>query len=97
VAHVFIDQTISLSEKRYDYFPATDIEYISITWLATFGAFETEKREITVKLPEESNIWQIARLIGALKYATDHLNNRSAFERVGLLINPAHLPAACSG
>jgi hypothetical protein len=60
--------------------------------LVTFAVFKREKREIQVKLPAGSQVWQITRLMKALERATDSATNRSAFKRAGLMINPRVYP-----
>jgi hypothetical protein len=60
--------------------------------LVTFAAFKPEKREIHVTHPEGSQAWQIAKLMEALEHATDSFNNRAAFKRAGLRINPRVFP-----
>jgi hypothetical protein len=59
----------------------------------TFAAFKREKREICVNRPEGSQAWQIAKFVKALKHATDSFNNRAAFNRAELKINPRVFPA----
>jgi hypothetical protein len=61
--------------------------------LVTFAALKREKREIYSDKPEVTQVWQITKLMKALEHATDSANNRSAFKRAGLLINPRVYPA----
>jgi hypothetical protein len=56
--------------------------------LGIFAAFKREKRKIHVTHPEGPQAWQIAKLMKALEHATDSSNNRAAFKRAGLRINP---------
>jgi hypothetical protein len=60
--------------------------------LVTFAAFKREKRELYSDRPEKSQVWQITKLMKALEHATDSANNRAAFKRAGLLINPRMFP-----
>jgi hypothetical protein len=58
--------------------------------LVTFPAFRREKREIHVT--EGSQAWQMAKLMKALEHVMDSSNNREAFKRAGLRINPRVFP-----
>jgi hypothetical protein len=53
----------------------------------TFSAFKCEKRKIHVGQPVGSQVWEITKLMRALKCATDSTNNRAAFRRAGLTVN----------
>jgi transposase len=65
--------------------------------LVTFAAFKREKREIHVSRPDRSQTWQITILRKALEHATDSFNNRAAFKRAGLRINPWVFPPVALG
>jgi hypothetical protein len=58
----------------------------------TFATFKRETKEIHVTHPDGSQAWQIAKLIKALEHATDSSNNRAAFERADVRINPRVFP-----
>jgi hypothetical protein len=60
--------------------------------LVTFAALKREKKEIYCDQPDRSQVWQITKLMKALEHATDSSNNRAAFKRAGLKINPAVFP-----
>jgi hypothetical protein len=60
--------------------------------LVTFGVFKREHREVRVKLPKSSQVWQITKLMKAIERATDSSNNRAAFKKAGLVGNPAIFP-----
>jgi hypothetical protein len=58
----------------------------------TFAASKREKREIHVNCPEESQAWQIPKLMKALEHVVDSSNKRADFKRAGLTINPRVFP-----
>jgi hypothetical protein len=45
-----------------------------------------------VKLPKDSQVWQITKLMKALERATDSSTNRAAFRKAGLVLNPEVFP-----
>jgi hypothetical protein len=55
--------------------------------LVTFAAFKREKREVRVGRPVGSQVWEITKLMRALKRTTDSTNDRAAFRRAGLTVN----------
>jgi hypothetical protein len=60
--------------------------------LVTFGIFKREHREVRVKLPNDSQVWQITKLMKAIERVTDSSSNRAAFKKTGLVGNPAIFP-----
>jgi hypothetical protein len=60
--------------------------------LVTFAPFEREKRERYINQPAGSQVWHITKIMKALEHATDSTNNRAAFKRAALIVNPQVIP-----
>jgi hypothetical protein len=62
----------------------------------TFAVFKREKREVHVRRPVGSQVWEVTKLMRALERATDSTNNRAEFRRAGLMVNLRIFPPIAS-
>jgi hypothetical protein len=87
-----IKQLLAQNNIRLVTFPPHTSHLFQPLDLVTFAAFKREHREIHTDRPGQSQVWRITKLMKALEHATDSTNNRAAFKRAGLKINPAVFP-----